>query len=399
MTDSRTAFIQIAAYGFGYFIFALPAAIYIKKYSYKSGVLLGLGLYIIGCLLFLPAKYTGNYFHFLVALWILFGGLSVLETAANPYIIAMGPPETGTRRLNFAQSFNPIGSIMGVFLSQVFILALLNKAGAEERALMSPEQLRIIQTGELNAVTMTYVSIGLLLLILWIIIHSVKMPKASDASGKIDLGPTLKRLLGNRNYVMGVIAQLLYVGAQIGIWSFTIRYAMQELRLEEIILPEGKTAEQIAANYYIASLILFVASRFICTALMKFIKPETLLVIMSIIAIGLSLIVVFIGGPVGVYALVGISGCMSLMFPTIFGIAVEGLGEDTKIATSGLIMAIVGGAIITQLEGVVSTYVDNLRLNSGLQIPSGINMAYLVPLLCFVFIAYYSFYAKKRASV
>ncbi len=396
MSDSRTALIQISAYGFGYFIFAFPAAIYIKKYSYKSGVLLGLALYILGCFLFFPAKYTGNYFHFLGALWILFGGLSILETAANPYIISMGPEKSATRRLNLAQSFNPMGSIIGVVLSQVFILASLNKAGAAERASMSPEQLKIIQTGELGAVTMTYVSIGFVLLVLWLVIYFVKMPRTGDKSGKVDLGPTLKRLLNNKNYVMGVIAQLFYVGAQIGIWSFTIRYAMQELRLEEIMLPAGKTAEQIAANYYIASLILFVASRFICTALMRFIKPGKLLAFMSFLAIVFILIVVFVGGQIGVYALVGISGCMSLMFPTIFGLSVEGLGEDTKIATSGLIMAIVGGAIITQFEGLVSTVVDKHNAGPGFQLPPGINMAYLVPLLCFVFIAYYALYTNRR---
>ena len=398
MSDSRTALIQISAYGFGYFIFAFPAAIFIKKYSYKSGVLLGLALYIIGCFLFLPAKYTGNYVHFLAALWILFGGLSILETAANPYIIAMGPAETATRRLNLAQSFNPIGSITGVFISSVFILSSLNKAGADERALMSPEQLKIIQTGELNAVTMTYVTIGILLLAIWLIIYFVKMPRSSDSSGKVDLGPTLKRLLANKNYVMGVIAQLFYVGAQIGIWSFIIRYAMQELQLEESILPAGKTAEQVAANYYLASLALFVGARFVFTALMKFIKPEKLLAFTSFLAILLILVVVFAGGQIGVYALVATSGCMSLMFPTVFGLAVEGLGEDTKIATSGLIMAIVGGAIITQLEGIVSSFVDKVNMGSGIQLPPGINMAYLVPMLCFVFIGYYAMTTRKRIS-
>ena len=398
MSDSRTALIQISAYGFGYFIFAFPAAIFIKKYSYKSGVLLGLALYIIGCFLFLPAKYTGNYIHFLAALWILFGGLSILETAANPYIIAMGPEKTATRRLNLAQSFNPIGSITGVFISSVFILSSLNKAGADERALMDPEQLKIIQNGELNAVTMTYVTIGIILLAIWLIIYFVKMPKTNDSSGEVDLGPTLKRLLNNKNYVMGVLAQFFNIGAQIGIWSFTIRYAMQELRLEEIILPAGKTAESIAANYYIASLVLFVASRFIFTALMKFIKPQKLLAFTSFLAIAFLLVVVFVGGQMGVYALVGVSGCMSLMFPTIFGLSVEGLGEDTKIATSGLIMAIVGGAVITQLEGLVSSFVDKINIDSGIQLPPGINMAYLVPLLCFVFIGYYAMSTRKRIS-
>ncbi|MCL3782534.1 L-fucose:H+ symporter permease [Prolixibacteraceae bacterium JC049] len=390
MSDSRTALIQISCYGLGYFIFAIPAAIYIKKYSYKSGILLGLGLYLLGCFLFFPAKITGNYFHFLGALWILFGGLSVLETAANPYIIAMGPEETGTRRLNLAQSFNPIGSIMGVFLSQVFILSSLNKAGADERAAMSPEQLQAIQSTELNSVTMTYVSIGALLLVLWLVIYFAKMPRTADAGGKVDFIPTVKRLLKNKNYTTGVVAQLFYVGAQIGIWSFTIRYAMQELQLEKMALPEGKTAEQIAANYYLASLILFVSARFVCTALMKYVKPGKLLTIMSFMAIGFTMMVVFVGGQIGVYSLVAISGCMSLMFPTIFGLAVKGLGEDTKIAGSGLIMTIVGGAIVTQLQGLVSTSVDSFRATSSLSIPAGINVAYLVPACCFLFIAWYA---------
>ncbi len=390
MTDSRTALIQISCYGLGYFIFAIPAAIYIKKYSYKSGILLGLGLYLIGCFLFFPAKLTGNYFHFLGALWVLFGGLSILETAANPYIIAMGPEDTGTRRLNLAQSFNPIGSITGVVVSQVFILSSLNKAGADERAAMSPEQLATIQGAELNSVTTTYITIGALLLALWMIIYFAKMPHTKDADGSIDFGPTVKRLLKNKNYTTGVIAQFFYVGAQIGIWSFTIRYAMQELSLEEITLSAGKTAEQVAANYYIASLILFVSCRFVFTFLMKFFKPGHLLTFASLLAIALTLVVVFIGGEIGVYALVGISGCMSLMFPTIFGLAVKGLGEDTKIAGSGLIMTIVGGAVITQLQGLVSTSVDKVSHTVSIALPGGINMAYLVPSVCFVIIAWYA---------
>ena len=390
MSDSRTALIQISCYGLGYFIFAIPAAIYIKTYSYKSGILLGLGLYLIGCFLFFPAKLTGDYFHFLGALWILFGGLSILETAANPYIIAMGPEETGTRRLNLAQSFNPIGSITGVVVSQVFILSSLNKAGADERAAMSPQELAAIQGAELNSVTTTYITIGAMLLALWIIIYFAKMPRTKDAGGSIDFGPTVKRLLKNSNYTTGVIAQFFYVGAQIGIWSFTIRYAMQELRLEEITLPAGKTAEQIAANYYIASLILFVACRFVFTFLMKFFKPGHLLTFASLMAIAFTMVVVFVGGQIGVYALVGISGCMSLMFPTIFGLAVKGLGEDTKIAGSGLIMTIVGGAVITQLQGLVSTSVDKVAQTSSISLPTGINMAYLVPAVCFVIITLYA---------
>lgn len=387
MTDARTSLIQISCYGLGYFIFALPAAIYIKRFSYKSGVLLGLGLYIAGCLMFFPAKLTGNYFHFLGALWILFGGLSILETAANPYIIAMGNESTGTRRLNLAQSFNPLGSITGVVLSQIFILSELNKASAAERSAMAAEDLQKIQTMELNGVTMTYVSIGILLMILWFVIWFVKMPRASDAGSSIDLGPTLARLLKNKNYVTGVIAQFFYVGAQIGVWSFTIRYAMTSLNLERIELAAGKTPEQIAAGYYIASLILFASSRFIFTYMMKFFRPSTLLSFAAVMAIISSLVVIFGSGMTGVIALVSISGFMSLMFPTIFGQAVIGLGDDTKIGGSGHIMAILGGAVITFLQGQVS------------DMTGSINYSYIVPLICFAIITYYAFYSRKAENI
>lgn len=375
MSDFQTSWIQIAFYG-SYFCLALPAAIFIKRFSYKSGVLLGLGLFATGALLFFPASRTMNYFHFLAALYILAGGLSILETAANPYIIAMGPEESGTRRLNFAQSFNPIGSIMGVFLSKWFILSHLNEASAEERAAMSAEQLSHIQSQELAAVMGPYVAVALFLIVLWILMASIKMPKASEAVSKLNLGPTFKRLLRNRHYVWGVVAQFFYVGAQIGVWSFTIRYVMQELHLNEAR----------ASSYYLAALILFTASRFICTWLMRFLTPGKLLSLLSFVAMAFTLTVIFGGGYLGVFALVGISGCMSLMFPTIFGLAVRGLGEDTKIGGSGLIMAILGGAVLTALQGRVS------------DLTGSINLAYLVPLGCFIIIAYYGTVTSRRGS-
>jgi FHS family L-fucose permease-like MFS transporter len=385
MSDAKTALIQVVCYGLGYGLLAIPAAIYIKKFTYKSGVLLGLGLYSVGAILFFPAKLTANYYCFLGAIWILFGGLSILETAANPYIIAMGPEETATRRLNLAQSFNPIGSIMGIILSKMFILSKLNMASAEERAAMSPEQLQAMQAGELNAVTMTYVTVGLILVVTWILIATCKsMPRSAEAGGPLNLGPTFKRLIRNRHYMWGVVAQFFYVGAQIGVWSFTIRYVMQELRLEEMVVPGGKTAEDMAATYYMAAIILFTISRFVCTWLMRYMTPANLLTLLSSIGIVLTAMVIYVGGRVGVYALVGISGCMSLMFPTIFGLACRGLGEDTKLGGSGLIMAILGGAVLTQIQGSVS---DALK---------SINLAYWVPLICFVVITYYGAVACRK---
>lgn len=376
MSDFQTSWIQVAFYG-SYFCLALPAAIFIKKYTYKSGILLGLGLFILGSLIFYPASQSMLYAHFLIALFILAGGLSILETASNPYIVAMGTEETGVRRLNFAQSFNPIGSITGVVLSKFFILSHLNTAGAEERALMSPEQLQQMQSEELSAVMGPYVGVAFLLIILWITIASVKMPKASDAGPEINFIPTVKRLFSNKNYVWGVVAQFFYVGAQIGVWSFTIRYVMQELNLNE----------EESSTYYMAALILFTLSRFICTALMKIIRPKNLLTVLSSLAIILTLIVITSGGYVGVTALVGISGCMSLMFPTIYGLGIRGLGKDTKIGGSGLIMAILGGALLTAVQGQVS------------DATSSINFAYIVPLICFIVIVFYSAFVPHKAPV
>lgn len=371
MTDYQTTFVQYAFYG-AYFCLAIPAALLIRKFSYKSGILLGLGMYILGGLLFYPASKTMAYSHFLVALFILAGGLAVLETAANPYVIALGPQESGVQRLNFAQSFNPIGSITGVALSKLFILSNLNQANEAERSSMAEDQLFKIQSEELAAVMGPYVGVAFFLLLLWMIFAFTKMPAASDESGKVDLATTFGRLFKNKDYTKALLAQFLYVGAQIGVWSFTIRYAMKQLSINE----------SEAANYYLAALILFLSSRFVCTWLMKFITPGKLLSVMSLLAVLLSLVVIFVQGSIGVYALVGISGCMSLMFPTIYGIGLRDLGNDTKVGGSGLVMTIVGGAVITGIQGQISD-------NTG-----SIEMSYLIPLLCFLFIAWYGYKVK-----
>ncbi len=376
MTDFQTSWIQIAFYG-SYFCLALPAAIFIKRFTYKAGILLGLGMFITGGLLFYPASQTMQYGHFLGALFILAGGLSVLETTANPYIIAMGPPESGTRRLNLAQSFNPIGSITGVVISKYFILSHLNHASADERALMTPTELTYIQAQELNATMGPYVAVALFLLVLWLVIAFTKMPRASDAGSKIDLRPSIKRLLRNDKYTSGVIAQFFYVGAQIGVWSFTIRYVMQELG----------TNEEQSSTYYIMALVLFTVLRFVFTGLMKFFSPRKLLTFSALLAMACTLIVITSGGLFAVYALVCISACMSLMFPTIYGISVGGLGEDTKIGASGLIMAILGGAVLTAIQGQVSDLTGSVKL------------AYIVPFTCFLIIAFYGYFGTLKPVV
>ena len=222
-----------------------------------------------------------------------------------------------------------------------------------------------------------YVGVALLLVILWLIIVFTKMPKASDEDEKLNLLPTLKRLVKKPNYVWGVVAQFFYVGAQIGVWSFTIRYVMLELNV----------LEDQAADYYLAALVLFTICRFIFTGLMKFISPGNLLFILSLVAVGCTLLVIYGSGMAGVIALVAISGCMSLMFPTIYGLAVTGLGKDTKIGGSGLIMAILGGAVLTAVQGQVSDATDD------------IHMAFWVPLACFLVVAFYGMLARKPKEV
>jgi FHS family L-fucose permease-like MFS transporter len=367
MTDFQTSWIQIAFYG-SYFCLALPSAILIKRFTYKTGILAGLGLFIFGSLLFYPASQTMQYGHFLAALFILAGGLAILETTANPYIFELGPAETGIRRLNLAQSFNPIGSITGVLLSKLFILSNLHQASEAERTAMDDAQLAAIQQQELTAVMGPYVGVALLTLVIGIVIAATPMPVARDNDRALQLGQTLGRLLKIPNYWWGVVAQFFYVGAQIGVWSFTIRYVMIELNVQE----------DIAANYYLAALVLFTAFRFLSTYLMKFFPAHQMLGLLAFIAIALTTAVVFAGGKVGVYALVGISGCMSLMYPTIYGLSVKPLGLDTKLGSSFLVMAILGGALITAIQGKVS------------DMTGSIHYAFFVPLICFAVIAYYA---------
>ncbi len=352
MSDFQTSWIQIAFYG-SYFCLAIPSAILIKKYAYKSGILIGLGLAVMGALLFYPASISMVYGHFLFALFVFAGGLAVLETTANPYIFELGSLSSAVRRLNLAQSFNPIGSIAGVLLSKFFILSHLNQASAEERALMDSTALFQIQKAELSAVMGPYVGIALFMLLIWLIIYFLKMPDGKDTGKELELKSGFQRLITNQNYLTGVIAQFFYVGAQIGVWSFTIRYVMLELGLNE--------AE--AATYYLYAIVLFMITRFINTFLMGFFAPKKLLVMFSALAMIFCLAVIYTGGMTGVVSLVLISVCMSLMFPTIYGLSIRGLGKDTKLGGSGLVMAILGGAVLTSIQGLVSDLTGSIALS------------------------------------
>lgn len=421
LTDTQTAWIQVVCYLLGYGCFALPGAIFIKKHTYKSGVLLGLMMCIAGGILFYPALLINNissplsFATYLFAIFVLFAGLSVLETSANAYVYSLGDPRTATRRLNFSQSFNPFGALTGVLVSQIFVLSQLNTMTAQERATLSGPELVAIQNGELNAVTTAYLVLGGIMLVLFLLILFTKMPKAQDDDKTLDLKGTWGRLKKNKNYIWGVIAQFFYVGTQIAVWSFIIRYVMQQLNFDRVIAELGanpsqesiisalrgvepvaegfyalseslgidallpRTAEQAGATYYVLSLVLFVIGRFICTWLMKYTRPVNVLSGLGILAVICSLITIYGQGFVGVYALMGISGCMSAMFPTIYGLGMRNLGEDTKIAGSGMVMAIAGAALLTQVQGILSDQAGSIA------------MAYWVPAIAFLIITIYSF--------
>ena len=357
MSDTQTSFIQMAFYG-AYFCVALPAALFIRKYSYKKGVILGLLLYAAGAILFLPAASTASYAFYLVAIYIMASGCSVLETTANPYIMSMGSPETATRRLNIAQSFNPIGSILGILVSKYFIL----------------------QDISLYSVSGTYMGLGVVLLAIMVVMLFARMPEGKDETKQASLMNTFGRLAKNKKYIWGVVAQFFYVGAQIGVWSFTIRLVMKELGY----------VEAQAATLYLISIIGFCASRFVYTWLMKYVAPVRLLAAGSVLSAVCALVVVMAGGWVAVIALVLISAFMSLMFPTIYGIALGSLNEndnekgDVKIGASGLIMAILGGALITPLQGMVSDATGS------------INISYVVPLGCFIVVLCYALFAVRN---
>ncbi len=382
MSNFQGSLVQFAFYG-GYFAMAFPAALFIKRFSYKAGILVGLGLYATGALLFIPGSMMMVFWPFLVAYFIITCGLSFLETSANPYVLAMGPEETATRRLNFAQSFNPMGSLLGMFTAQQIILARLNPATADERAAMDPEALQAVTASDLGIVRVPYVGIALVIIAVFVIIAATKMPAASSGDRSLNVGPTLRRLLSNKRYLEGVIAQFFYVGAQIMCWTFIIHYATLELGMGEVT----------AQGYNIVAMIIFVTSRFICTFLLKYVSPGGLLMTLAIGGGLLTIGTIAIQGIVGLHCLVGISACMSLMFPTIYGIALRGLGDDTKIAAAGLIMSILGGSVMPPLQGAI---IDMGTVSMGPFTVAAVRASFVLPLICFVVIAHYGWRTFSR---
>ena len=380
MSVTDGALVQLAFYG-GYFAMALPAALFIRRFSYKAGILMGLGLYAVGALMFIPAKAIGSYYPFLIAYFILTCGLSFLETSANPYILSMGDKSTATRRLNLAQSFNPMGSLLGMFVAMEFIQSRMNPLSTEERSLLNDAEFELLKQADLSVVVGPYVAIGAVIAVIFLAILFVRMPKGEESDDSIDdsLGAVFGRLWKNVKYREGVIAQFFYVGVQIMCWTFIIQYGTR------IFMAEGMSemdAEVISQKYNMVAMAVFCGSRFICTYILRFLDAGKLLSTLAIVASILIVCVIFFDGRFGVYCLVAVSACMSLMFPTIYGIALDGVGNDAKIGAAGLIMAILGGSVLPPLQASIIDQVTVLGMPA-------VNVSFVLPLMCFVVVARY----------
>jgi FHS family L-fucose permease-like MFS transporter len=417
--NTMSALVQTAFYG-GYCFMAIPAALFIRKFNYKNGILVGLALYAIGCLLFIPAGNAMAFWAFLAAYFIMTCGLSFLETTSNPYILALGPDANATQRLNFAQAFNPMGSITGMFVASQVILKKLEandlhalnilqekdaalaagiditKPYAEEirQALLNvdPSALMNVRETDLGIVSGPYLILGFVVLAFFLLFLFSRLPQTTDSEYKTySLRRTVGILFKNKRYLWSVVAQTFYVGVQIMVWTFIIQYADKELGMPK----------SVAQNYNIVAMAIFVTSRFICTFLLKYFKPGKLL---TVLAVGGGLFVLgaivlpnaqyvdgeYFGAYWGLFSIVAVSACMSLMFPTIYGIALKGMGDEAKLASSGLILAIGGGSIMPWLQGVL---IDNATWFGNAF--TSIRVSFLLPLICFMVIASYAIYVGK----
>lgn len=382
LSTFEASWVQFAFYG-GYATMAVPAALFIRKYSYKSGILLGLGLYAVGAFLFIPAAYMQNFIFFCLSLYILTFGLAFLETTANPFILSLGSKETSTRRLNLAQAFNPMGSLMGMAVASMIVLPSLlcdvrDANGDIIFGTLSEAEKASIRLHDLAVIRDPYVMLGLVVLVIFIIIAFKKMPQTSSAVRQDNTLATLGRLWHNKIYREGVVAQMFYVAAQIMVWTFIIQYADN--------LGINKATAQ---NYNIIAMSMFLCSRFISTFLMKYMNSRMLLSIFGVGAMLCSLGTIFFVGMPGLYCLVGISAFMSLMFPTIYGIALENVEiYDTSLGAAFLVMAIVGGAVMPPLQGLV---IDQ-GIIAGLP---AVNVSFALPLVCFLIVTIYGLRSYK----
>ena len=377
ISASKAALVQFAFYG-GYATMAFPAAFYVRKHSYKKGIILGLALYALGALLFFPAAQYGIYTFFLIALYILTFGLAFLETTANPFILSMGDKDNATQRLNLSQSFNPIGSLLGMLVASQFILSRLQSDKVDDYASLDAATKSAIRANDLMVIRNPYVILGIVVLAILILVTFIKIEDKKDQNEQIPLKKTFGQLLRNKQYVFGVVAQIFYVGAQIMVWTFIIHYAER--------LGFSKTQGQY---FNMIAMGMFVVGRFTSTLLMRKVNPRKLLVVFACGAMLCSAGAIFIQSNIGLYCLIGISAFMSLMFPTIYGIALDGLdGDQVTIGAAGLVEAIVGGALLPPLQGAI------IDKGTILGMPA-VNVSYALPFVCFLIVGIYGLLAIK----
>lgn len=387
MSVTDGTLVQVAFYG-GYFAMAIPAALFIRRYSYKAGIMLGLSLYAAGALMFLPAKEMGSYYPFLIAYFILTCGLSFLETSCNPYILSLGDEKSATQRLNLAQSFNPIGSLMGMYVAMNFIQNRLNPMSTEERNALSDSEFSLMRDADLTILIEPYIAIGVVIGIILLLFAITKMPTENRETEKIDFATSIKSLVAAGNYRNGVIAQFFYVGAQIMCWTFIIQYGTHLFTSQGM---DEQAAEVLSQKYNIAAMVLFCCSRFICTYLLRYINPGNLLRILAAAACILTIGTITLQNIYGLYSLVAVSGCMSLMFPTIYGIALKGVGKEAKLGAAGLIMAILGGSVLPPLQAMI------IDMGNIAGIPA-INISFVLPLVCFAVITIYGHSIYRQSA-
>tara|TARA_B100001059_G_scaffold236624_1_gene288354 strand:- start:679 stop:1971 length:1293 start_codon:yes stop_codon:yes gene_type:complete len=378
LSNSQAAWVQMAFYG-GYFCMALPASMLMRKYSYKTCILIGLGLYATGALLFYPAALSEKFWFFCLGLYVLTFGLAFLETAANPYILALGDKETATQRLNLAQAFNPLGLIVGLVVAQQFVLKKLQSDDILDFSVLDEASKILIKTSDLLVIRNPYVILGLVIIVVFVLFATIKMPHYQDKKGIPSISKTFSTLANDRKYIFGVLAQFLNVGAMVMCWTYIYQYA------------EGIGVDSVTAGYYqMAAFILFTIGRAIGTYLLRFMSSGKLLMYFSLFAVFFILGAIFITGLVGLYSLVFVSFFISLMFPTIYGISLENLTEEqSKIGSAGLVMAIVGSALLPKLQGMIIDFGGRGVADIIILGVSEVNFSFILPLLCFLYIAFY----------
>jgi FHS family L-fucose permease-like MFS transporter len=370
----QAGLIQSAFY-LGYFLLAIPAAMIMRKYNYKTGLLIGTILYSTGTFLFWPAAHSGQYIYFLAALFVIASGLSFLETGANPFIAGLGNPESSERRLNFSQAFNPFGAILGVLIGTIFIFSGIEHDQAKVELMKQTGEYSAYLESETMRVVRPYMVLGVVIFLWAILIMRTKFPNISSEESKTENKGNPRELLKHRHFLTGVLAQFCYVGAQVGTWSYFIQYSQDYTGI----------AEKTAGYFLTGTLVAFLIGRFSATVIMKYIKPGKLMGIYAIMNILLITVAVTYPGWIGVWSIFLSSFFMSLMFPTIFALGIKGLGENTKIAGSVIVMSIIGGGVFTPLMGLIAV--------------KSMAIAMLVPLGCYCFITLYAFWWSVPKSL